>query len=137
MPYRPDSIRKKTTFENIDRYRSQLDKIGFCYDWDREIRTCDPSYYKWTQWAFMKMYEHYYDRNADKAMPVVDLIAHFEKSGTEGVNAACGKDTWNSQSRNGKVCRPRRKSDTLMNYRIAFCRYNGKLVSETWYSACQ
>ena len=110
---------EKTTFENIDRYRSQLDKIGFCYDWDREIRTCDPSYYKWTQWAFMKMYEHYYDRNADKAMPVVDLIAHFEKSGTEGVNAACGKDMeftveeWKGMS-------PKEKSDTLMNYRIAF-----------------
>ena len=110
---------EKTTFENIDRYRSQLDKIGFCYDWDREIRTCDPSYYKWTQWAFMKMFEHYYDRTADKAMPVVDLIKHFEEKGTEGINAACGKemeftaDDW-------KAMTPKEKSDTLMNYRIAF-----------------
>ena len=110
---------EKTTFENIDRYRSQLDKIGFCYDWDREIRTCDPSYYKWTQWAFMKMFEHYYDRTADKAMPVVDLIKHFEEKGTEGINAACGKemeftaDYW-------KAMTPKEKSDTLMNYRIAF-----------------
>ncbi len=110
---------EKTTFENIDRYRSQLDKIGFCYDWDREIRTCDPSYYKWTQWAFMKMYEHYYDRNADKAMPVVDLIAHFEKSGTEGVNAACGKDM-EFTAEEWKGMSPKEKSDTLMNYRIAF-----------------
>ena len=110
---------EKTTFENIDRYRSQLDKIGFCYDWDREIRTCDPSYYKWTQWAFKKMYEHYYDRNADKAMPVVDLIAHFEKSGTEGVNAACGKDM-EFTAEEWKGMSPKEKSDTLMNYRIAF-----------------
>ncbi len=110
---------EKTTFENIDRYRSQLDKIGFCYDWDREIRTCDPSYYKWTQWAFMKMYEHYYDRNADKAMPVVDLIAHFEKLGTEGVNAACGKDM-EFTAEEWKGMSPKEKSDTLMNYRIAF-----------------
>ncbi len=110
---------EKTTFENIDRYRSQLDKIGFCYDWDREIRTCDPSYYKWTQWAFMKMFEHYYDRNADKAMPVVDLIAHFEKSGTEGVNAACGKDM-EFTAEEWKGMSPKEKSDTLMNYRIAF-----------------
>ncbi len=110
---------EKTTFENIDRYRSQLDKIGFCYDWDREIRTCDPSYYKWTQWAFMKMYEHYYDRNADKAMPVADLIAHFEKSGTEGVNAACGKDM-EFTAEEWKGMSPKEKSDTLMNYRIAF-----------------
>ncbi|WP_278744078.1 leucine--tRNA ligase [Muribaculum intestinale] len=110
---------EKTTFENIDRYRRQLDKIGFCYDWDREIRTCDPSYYKWTQWAFMKMYEHYYDRNADKAMPVVDLIAHFEKSGTEGVNAVCGKDM-EFTAEEWKGMSPKEKSDTLMNYRIAF-----------------
>ena len=110
---------EKTTFENIDRYRSQLDKIGFCYDWDREIRTCDPSYYKWTQWAFMKMFEHYYDRNADKAMPVADLIAHFEKSGTEDVNAACGKDM-EFTAEEWKGMSPKEKSDTLMNYRIAF-----------------
>ena len=110
---------EKTTFENIDRYRRQLDKIGFCYDWDREIRTCDPSYYKWTQWAFMKMFGHYYDRTADKAMPIADLISNFETRGTEGVNAAYGKEMeftaeeWKSMS-------PKEKSDTLMNYRIAF-----------------
>ena len=108
-----------TTVNNIARYRNQLDKIGFCYDWDREIKTCDPEYYKWTQWAFMKMYEHYYDRNADKAMPVVDLIAHFEKSGTEGVNAACGKDM-EFTAEEWKGMSPKEKSDTLMNYRIAF-----------------
>ena len=108
-----------TTRQNIDRYRSQLDKIGFCYDWDREIKTCDPEYYKWTQWAFMRMFESYYDNNAKKAMPIADLIKHFETSGTKGVNAACGKDLeftaeeWRGYSE-------KEKSDILMNYRIAY-----------------
>ena len=108
-----------TTRQNIDRYRSQLDKIGFCYDWDREIKTCDPEYYKWTQWAFMRMFESYYDNNAKKAMPIADLIKHFETSGTKGVNAACGKELeftaeeWRGYSE-------KEKSDVLMNYRIAY-----------------
>lgn len=108
-----------TTRQNIDRYRSQLDKIGFCYDWDREIKTCDPEYYKWTQWAFMRMFESYYDNDAKKAMPIADLIKHFETSGTKGVNAACGKELeftaeeWRGYSE-------KEKSDILMNYRIAY-----------------
>lgn len=108
-----------TTRQNIDRYRSQLDKIGFCYDWDREIKTCDPEYYKWTQWAFMRMFESYYDNNAKKAMPIADLIKHFETSGTKGVNAAYGKELeftaeeWRGYSE-------KEKSDILMNYRIAY-----------------
>lgn len=108
-----------TTRQNIDRYRSQLDKIGFCYDWDREIKTCDPEYYKWTQWAFMRMFESYYDNNAKKAMPIADLIKHFETSGTKGVNTACGKELeftaeeWRGYSE-------KEKSDILMNYRIAY-----------------
>ena len=108
-----------TTRQNIDRYRSQLDKIGFCYDWDREIKTCDPEYYKWTQWAFMRMFESYYDNDAKKAMPIADLIKHFETSGTKGVNAASGKELeftaeeWRGYSE-------KEKSDVLMNYRIAY-----------------
>ena len=108
-----------TTRQNIDRYRSQLDKIGFCYDWDREIKTCDPEYYKWTQWAFMRMFESYYDNNSKKAMPIADLIKHFETSGTKGVNAASGKELeftaeeWRGYSE-------KEKSDVLMNYRIAY-----------------
>ena len=110
---------EKTTTVNINRYRSQLDKIGFCYDWDREIRTCDPEYYKWTQWAFIEMFNHYYDTAVDKAMPIADLIAHFEKQGTEGILAAASQeisftaDEWKKMS-------PKEKSDTLMNYRIAY-----------------
>jgi len=110
---------EKTTTQNIARYRSQLDKIGFCYDWDREIRTCDPEYYKWTQWAFIEMFNHYYDTAADKAMPVSDLMAHFVKHGTDGLHAAAGRemnftaDEWN-------VMDDKQKSDVLMNYRIAY-----------------
>ena len=108
-----------TTVNNINRYRSQLDKIGFCYDWDREVRTCDPTYYKWTQWAFIRMFNSYYDTALGKAMPIADLISHFEKQGTENLQAACGEemtftaDEW-------KAMDEKRKSDVLMNYRIAY-----------------
>ena len=80
-----------TTEQNVTRYREQLDKIGFSFDWDREVRTCDPGYYKWTQWAFEKMYNSYYDNEADRALPIEKLIARFEAQGTEGLNVACGK----------------------------------------------
>lgn len=108
-----------TTSKNIARYREQLDNIGFCFDWDREIRTCDPDYYKWTQWAFIEMFNHYYDIDADKAMPIAALEKHFEKYGSEGVNAAETKplhftaEEWNSMD-------DKTRSDTLMNYRIAY-----------------
>ena len=108
-----------TTVQNINRYRSQLDKIGFCYDWGREIRTCDPQYYKWTQWAFIKMFESYYDTALQKAMPISDLIAHFEKNGTEGINAA-GSDDLSFTADEWKAMSEKQKSDVLMNYRIAY-----------------
>jgi len=108
-----------TTRENIARYCSQLDKIGFCYDWDRSIRTCDPQYYKWTQWAFIKMFNHYYDIDGQRARPISELIDHFAEKGTEGLNVASGKDMeftageWNAMD-------SKQRSDTLMNYRIAY-----------------
>ena len=110
---------EKTTATNIARYRNQLEKIGFSFDWDREIRTCDPEYYKWTQWAFMRMFGSYYDNAAGKALPIASLVGHFAKHGTEGVDAACSAelsftaDEWNAMTE-------KEKSDTLMNYRIAY-----------------
>ena len=103
-----------TTKVNIDRYRSQLDKIGFCYDWDREVRTCNPDYYKWTQWAFIRMFNSYYDNNSQMAKPIDDLEKVFATEGSKGVNAACTKnleftaDEWNNMDEKSK-------SDTLIN----------------------
>ena len=108
-----------TTRENIARYRSQLDHIGFCYDWDREICTCDPEYYKWTQWAFIEMFNHYYDTREDKAMPVSSLVKHFEEKGTEGIHAAATKELLFTASE-WKAMSDKEKSDVLMNYRIAY-----------------
>ena len=108
-----------TTNENIARYREQLDKIGFCYDWDREVRTCDPAYYKWTQWAFLKMFKSYYNTELDKARPIEELVAHFEKHGTDGCNAHtnCTDEftagEWNAMTQV-------QRNDVLMNYRIAY-----------------
>lgn len=110
---------EKTTTENIARYRNQLDKIGFSFDWNREIRTCDPEYYKWTQWAFMQMFDHYYDLKADKALPISDLVAHFAANGTEGVTAACGKEL-NFSAAEWNAMTEKEQREVLMNYRIAY-----------------
>lgn len=108
-----------TTRENIARYRQQLDKIGFCFDWDREIRTCDPEYYKWTQWAFIQMFNHYYDTEAAKALPIADLIKHLEAQGTEGLHAAATKEL-SLTAEEWKSMDARQQSDVLMNYRLAY-----------------
>ena len=110
---------EKTTHDNVARYRSQLDRIGFSYDWDREVRTCDPKYYKWTQWAFLKMFGCWYDNAMQKARPIEELEAAFEKGGSKAVDAACGEvnpftaEEW-------KAFSPKEKSDVLMQYRIAY-----------------
>ncbi len=108
-----------TTEQNIARYREQLDKIGFSFDWDREVRTCDPAYYKWTQWAFLKMYAHYYDRRAQKAMPISALEEHFAAHGTEGVDAACTTDMEFTAGQWASWDEPRREQ-VLQNYRLAY-----------------
>ena len=78
-----------TTAKNIARYREQLDKIGFSFDWEREVRTCDPAYYKWTQWVFLRLFDHYYDNAAGRALPIAELVARFEQAGHAGLAAAC------------------------------------------------
>lgn len=111
---------EKTTNENIAHYREQLDKIGFCFDWNREVRTCDPKYYHWTQWAFQRMFESYYDNDLKKAQPITKLISHLENHGTEGLNAACSDDTLSFTADEWKQMDDKQKSDTLMNWRIAY-----------------
>lgn len=109
----------QTTELNIKRYREQMDRIGFSYDWSREVRTCDPKYYKWTQWAFLEMFGHWYDRDTDKAMPIADLIRRFEMEGNLRVNAACSAvELFSAKDWNGFD--EARKSDILMHYRIAY-----------------
>jgi len=98
-----------TTNTNIARYRQQLDRIGFSYDWDREVRTCDPGFYKWTQWAFLKMFDSWYDPSRDKARPISELVAKLETEGYEDVTA----EAW-------KNANEKEKSDILMKYRIAY-----------------
>ncbi len=108
-----------TTNQNIARYRSQLDKIGFCFDWDREVRTCEPGYYHWTQWAFQKMFASYYDNALQKAQPISLLVKHLTEKGTEGLDVACSEeltltaDQWNAMNE-------QEQQQTLMNYRIAY-----------------
>lgn len=108
-----------TTVANINRYREQLDKIGFCFDWDREVRTCDPAYYHWTQWAFQKMFASYFDNKLQKAQPIEQLIQHFEKEGSKGLDVAQTEDLCFT-AEEWKSWDEKKKSDVLMNYRIAF-----------------
>ena len=108
-----------TTEKNINRYREQLDKIGFCYDWDREVRTSDPAYYKWTQWTFIQLFNSYYCNQTKKAQPIAELVKRFEAQGTEGLDAACSTpltftaEEWKAKSE-------KEQQETLMNYRLAY-----------------
>ncbi|NLZ72869.1 MAG: leucine--tRNA ligase [Bacteroidales bacterium] len=108
-----------TTRENINRYREQLDRIGFSFDWEREIQTCDPAYYHWTQWAFIKMFESFYDQDKKTARPIAKLRTHFSEKGSKGINVACSEEIeftaaeWNQKTEH-------EKQELLMNYRIAY-----------------
>ena len=111
-----------STAENIDTFRKQLDNIGFCFDWDREVRTSDPSYYKWTQWIFLQLFNSYYNRLTQKAEPIAQLVTVFEKEGN--IKHVCPGDhairfsamEWNNYTH-------KQQQDILMNYRLAFCGY--------------
>lgn len=108
-----------TTNQNIKRYKEQLDKIGFSFDWDREIRTCEPEYYKWTQWAFVQMFESYYCYDEQQARPITELVSVFEQQGSAGMNIACSEellftaDEWKAKSE-------KEQQEVLLNYRIAY-----------------
>lgn len=110
---------ESTTSVNIARYREQLDRIGFSYDWDREIRTCDPKFYKWTQWAFLKMFDSYYDNSLQKARPLSHLVEHLEKFGTHGLDAACSEEKYLT-SAEWLSMNERDRQKFLMNYRLAY-----------------
>ncbi|MFP4619971.1 MAG: leucine--tRNA ligase [Bacteroidales bacterium] len=109
----------KTTEQNIQRYKAQLTKIGFSYDWDREMRTCDPKYYKWTQWAFLEMFEHWYNKKTDRAEPIEELKEIFSREGNVNVEASCNEtpsfsaEEWNNMSE-------QEQQQILLNYRIAY-----------------
>ncbi|MEO1516416.1 MAG: leucine--tRNA ligase [Bacteroidota bacterium] len=109
----------KSTSENIARYRSQLDNLGFSFDWSREVNTSNPAYYKWTQWIFLKLFEHWYDAEQQKARPISELLAHLEAKGTDALPAACSEQMdfsaadWQAKS-------AKAKDEVLMNYRLAY-----------------
>ncbi|MBP3726488.1 MAG: leucine--tRNA ligase [Bacteroidaceae bacterium] len=119
---------EKTTNENIARYRQQLDKLGFSFDWSREVRTCDPQYYKWTQWAFLKMFDSYYDTSAQCALPIASLTAHLDAHGTQGLHAA-GSRELSISAEEWQGMDERARQQVLMNYRIAY-------VGETMVNWC-
>ena len=118
-----------TTEQNIKRYREQLDKIGFCFDWSREVRTCDAGYYHWTQWAFERMFESYYDNRTKQAHPIHELVRHFEEEGTLDMDVAQTEPLVFS-ARDWRSMNEKEQQQTLMNYRIAY-------LGETMVNWCQ
>jgi leucyl-tRNA synthetase len=117
-----------TTNRNIARYREQMDKIGFSFDWDREVRTCDPAYYKWTQWTFIQLFNHWYDTELAKARLITELVGVFSTHGSSAVNAACsGKPEFTAEAWNGFS--EKEQAEMLMNYRLAY-------LADTWVNWC-
>ncbi|VTP98383.1 Leucine--tRNA ligase [Sphingobacterium daejeonense] len=111
-----------TTEANINRYREQLDNIGFSYDWSREVRTSDPEYYKWTQWIFMQLFDAWYNKESDKAEPISNLISKFETSGSEGINAESDDDVLSFSAEEWRNFSDNEKQTELLKYRLAFLR---------------
>jgi leucyl-tRNA synthetase len=117
-----------TTYKNIDRYRTQLDQIGFSFDWSREVRTCDPKYYKWTQWTFIQLFEHWYNNKSNKAEPIKELVKIFSNEGNASIDAACSETNvfsateWNAMDE-------KEQQETLMNYRLVY-------LADTWVNWC-
>ncbi len=111
-----------TTETNIKRYREQLDNIGFSFDWSREVRTSDPSFYKWTQWIFMQLFNAWYNRSQDRAVPIDQLIAHFEVSGSQGIRAVCDDDVRSFTASEWQAFSEREKQQELLKYRLAYLR---------------
>jgi leucyl-tRNA synthetase len=109
-----------TTEQNITRYTEQLKNIGFAFDWDREVRTSDPAYYKWTQWIFMQLFSSYYDLEANKALPIASLVARFEQEGNAGVKAVCDEDTPTFTADQWKAFSTKEQQQHLLHYRLTF-----------------
>ena len=119
-----------TTENNIARYREQLDKLGFSFDWNREVRTSDPSYYKWTQWIFKQLFSSYYCYNTDKAKPINDLIEIFAQNGNHSINVACDDDVPFFSAQDWHNFSEDKKEETLQKYRLTY-------LSETWVNWCE
>ena len=119
-----------TTENNINRYREQLDKIGFSFDWNREIRTSEPNYYKWTQWIFKQLFNSYYCNINNKALPISELVEEFERNGNALVQSACDEDTPQFTSEEWKACNEAEQQAILLKYRLTF-------LSETWVNWCE
>ncbi len=109
----------KATADNIARYRAQLDNLGFSFDWSREVSTCDPAFYKWTQWIFLQLFGHWYDQGQEKARPIEELIRLFETSGTASVRAACS-DKLEFDAASWQAMTAKEKDEVLMNFRLAY-----------------